>query len=197
MNLLNKIDPMLWMMNLLHHKVLNISLSDPSLVSNVKLIRANIEKHRKIRWLVLVVGVLAYFALRGYTATSPLFALIATLLVPILLVTGSAWYLITFEKVRNQYLPVAIDVTFLLYAAFLSSMIIGVIVIFLASADNILLTLIVFAIILALDAASTLYDSNDALNSGYLSKMSMAADAQMAMEEYLSKISEEGIKVRK
>jgi hypothetical protein len=112
----NVIDPMYWVAFFLSSPIFKYQLQ----TNEINFIHDNINKHRIVLWANLIAAIVLFRSLTGLSIAE-LNSLISALLAPAL-VTGGAWFAITFGGVPQRLLPLAINITLWMFAAFTVSL---------------------------------------------------------------------------
>lgn len=154
----NILDPMYW---------ISFSLSSPIFkyplqTKEIDFIHDNINKHRIVLWVNVISSLIVFSSLRGLSVAE-LNSLITALMAPAF-VTGGAWFAITFGGVPQRLLPLAINITLWMFAAFtvsLTSMFISLYFIL-----PIQIFLVFGFIVLAIIISAVRYDNVDGLKAG-------------------------------
>ncbi|MCX6714311.1 MAG: hypothetical protein NTX72_00670 [Candidatus Uhrbacteria bacterium] len=155
---LNILDPIYWFAYMLSASILDFPLRE----SEIEFVHDNIIKHRKVLWCNLIMAMLVAKGLTGLSIVQ-VDTLIGSLVAPAF-ITGGAWFAITFGGVPKRLLPLAIDITFWMFAAFtvsLTTMFVGLCFVLPP------LVLVVFGFILfAILVSAVRYDNVDGLKIG-------------------------------
>lgn len=116
MKTINKIDPVFQFVILICRRFFKSGLLD----WEYDFVMDNVNKHRKVLWLnIISVG----FVLWGLVIIEPkeISTIIGALLAPAM-VTGGAWFGITFGGIPKKLLDSAVDITFWMFLAFTLSL---------------------------------------------------------------------------
>lgn len=111
-------DPFFWLVLLLFYPILKSNLDQ----KEAHIIEMNINKHRHVMWVSFICSVLFWFGLTTINDTSLYQTLIIAFLAP-LIVTGGAWYTITFGGVPESSIKAAVGLTKWIFTAFSVSLI--------------------------------------------------------------------------
>jgi hypothetical protein len=128
-------------------------------------LRENLEKHRVILWLnLLLIVYLATFGISSIKSSGDQATVITGLLAPAM-VTGTAWYTVSFGGIPTQFQSTAIVLTRYMFLAFSLSM--TLLTSLLCSITNVILSVgVLIPVYLSLFIASILYDTMDGLKIG-------------------------------
>lgn len=128
-------------------------------------LKENLEKHRLILWLnLLLIGYLAVSGINSIKSLGDPNTVVTGLLAPAM-VTGTAWYTVSFAGIPTQFQTVAIVLTRYMFLAFSLSM--TLLISLLCSITNAILSIGVLGpIYVSLFIASILYDTMDGLKIG-------------------------------
>lgn len=154
----NIIDPLYWVAFYISAPILRY----PLLAKEISFVHDNIHKHRRVLWMNVATMLLVWWGLRG-RGKDEMNALINSLMAPAF-ITGGAWFAITFGGVPTKLLPLALNITLWMFAAFTIAM-----TTMLTSLSFILpwQLLIVFGFILfAIIVSAARYDNVDGLKVG-------------------------------
>ena len=134
-------------------------------VADAEFLVDNLQKHRLIVWLNLGLAVyLASWGLKAIASTGDPAVVVTGLLAPAM-ITGAAWYTVSFGGIPEKFLNVALVLTFWMFLSFSLSM--TLLVGLLCSLTPWPVGLFVLIpIYLALYVASVLYDNLDGLKIG-------------------------------
>lgn len=115
--LINRIDPLfLIIKNLICHKFFKVEL----LEWEYDFVMENVNKHRKVLWLNIISISFILMGLKELTSAE-IPTIIGALLAPAM-VTGGAWFGITFGGIPQKLLDTAVDITFWMFLAFTLSL---------------------------------------------------------------------------
>lgn len=111
-----KVDPIYWLISLCCIRFIKAGL----VKWERDFVTTNIRKHRRVIWLNLIATCLIFW---GLHRTDPIQipVIISALLAPAM-VTGGAWFAITFGGIPSKLLRTAVDITFFMFLAFTLSM---------------------------------------------------------------------------
>jgi ABC-type multidrug transport system fused ATPase/permease subunit len=116
-NALNAFDPLYWFAFMLCLPVLSVNLNK----YEAAIIRQNIRKHRTVFWITLAGGLFVWYGI-SISEKDKLGELVSAMLAPSV-VTGTAWFAISFGGVQEKLLKAAIDLTKWMFAAFILSLV--------------------------------------------------------------------------
>lgn len=102
------------------HLILRRFLKSGLEVRETLFVLNNINKHRKVLWINLICATLVFLALRE-TRVEDMGVLITCLIAPVML-TGTAWFAISFGGVPAKLIEVAMSITFWMFTAFMISL---------------------------------------------------------------------------
>jgi len=125
-------------------------------------IEENIQKHRRILWIVVMVGILSYFGLQ--TSSPDNVAVVVTALIAPAMLTGTAWFAITFGGIPAKLLSAAFSITFWMFVSFMASLTTMFVAVSFLSPIFILPVLAI--IYLGILISSIQYDTTDGLKVG-------------------------------
>lgn len=126
------------------------------------IVHQNILKHMFVVRAVAIVLILAVWQMNGLSRDDA--TLVVMTIVPLVIVTGTAWFTIAVGAVRQSLLPAILDMTKWLFLAFVSSIVIA-----LVAAGQVLPIFITFMLAFAgfaLVFSALLYDYVDSLTLG-------------------------------
>lgn len=149
---------MYWIAFFLSRPIFNYPLQ----ANEVDFIHDNINKHRTVLWANVVAALTLFHSLKSLSITE-LNSLISALMAPAF-VTGAAWFAITFGGVPQRLLPLAINITLWMFAAFtvsLTTMFMSLYFIL-----PIPIFLVFGFIVLAIVISAARYDNVDGLKAG-------------------------------
>jgi len=78
----------------------------------------NIEKHRRVIWITIVMGI---FALYGVASADEVSTLVLALIAPVT-VMGAAWFAVSFGAIPKKLISEAMAVTFWMFLGFMTSL---------------------------------------------------------------------------
>lgn len=113
---MKKIDPFYWFLRGILGKFLKSELKN----EEVQFVHSNINKHRKVLWTNFVCIILVFLALRE-TKPSDAGTLITCLIAPVM-VTGGAWFAVSFGGIPQKLVSVAMTITLWMFLAFTVSL---------------------------------------------------------------------------
>lgn len=116
--ILSWFDPFNWLLRVVLRKFLskNAGLDD----GQADFVRQNIDKHRKVQWVNAAGSVLVVLGLRS-VSKQEIPTVIAALIAPVM-VTGVAWFAISFGAIPKKLADVAMQITAWMFAAFTLSL---------------------------------------------------------------------------
>ncbi len=155
---INVLDPLYWIASLLCWPVLSVKLQ----TNETYIVLKNVEKHRQVLWANVLFGYLAWYGINQADSTR-IGELVSLLLAPAL-VTGSAWFAISFGGVQEKLLDAAIDLTKWMFMAFTISLVTMAIALFMIVPWPV--AVVVGFIIFLVAFAAITYDNVDSLKIG-------------------------------
>ena len=111
-----RIDPIFWLIYLCCLRFIKAGLVE----WEREFVTTNMRKHRRVIWLNILATVLIFWGL-SKTNESQIPVIISALLAPAM-VTGGAWFAITFGGIPSKLLKTAVDITFFMFLSFTLSM---------------------------------------------------------------------------
>lgn len=134
-------------------------------VADVDFLVENLHKHRTILWVNVLLSIYLYFfGIDRIFANGDATTIITGLLAPAM-ITGGAWYAVTFGGVPEKLIRTALTLTFLMYLSFTLSMTLLMGLLIKISPWEIGL-FVIFPLYISLYIASVLYDNIDGLKIG-------------------------------
>ena len=162
------------------------NLAGPVLLEEAEkdFLRENLEKHRQVLWInfSLIIYLIA-FGISSLKSSGDRETVISGLLAPAM-VTGTAWYTVSFAGIPTQFQTIAIVLTRFMFLAFSMSM--TLLISLLCSITNPILSIFVLIpVYVSLYIASILYDTMDGLKIGLdLSLLKMSRAQVLYLEKY-------------
>ena len=132
-------------------------------------VETNTWKHVAVLYLIIleVITTFSDITILGQDSQLVLLGIIAAIVVGIATTMGVAWYVISFGAVPERYMDTAMRVTFWMFFAFCSSLVLMVEVAIVVSwGISKAVALWIFAIAIAAYISSILYDTMDLLKAG-------------------------------
>jgi hypothetical protein len=157
-NTYNLFDPLYWLAYALCYPVLRVNLN----AYEAAIIRQNIKKHRIVFWITVLGGGLAWYGI-SISDRDKMGEIVAAMLAPSV-VTGTAWFAISFGGVQEKLLDAAIGLTKWMFAAFTLSLVTMAIAIMQVVSWPV--ALVVWAIIALVIFSAITYDNVDSLKIG-------------------------------
>jgi len=154
----NALDPLYLLAYILCYPVLRVNLN----AYEAAIIRQNIRKHRAVFWITLFGGSLAWYGV-SISPKGNMGEIVAAMLAPSV-VTGTAWFAISFGGVQEKLLKAAIDLTKWMFAAFMLSLVTMAIAIMQVVSWPV--SLVVWSIIALVIFSAITYDNVDSLKIG-------------------------------
>lgn len=156
---MKSIDPLVL---LLRYLVLNKFYKTNLAPEERNFLEDNIDKHRKVLWINFLGILIIVIALLN-SSSETIIALISALIAPAML-TGTAWFAVSFGGVPAKLITVAMSVTFWMFVAFtlsLSAMFVGV-----AFISPLILIPLLVVIYIGIIISCIQYDCADGLKAG-------------------------------
>lgn len=153
-----KLDPFYWYIWVMVKDFFKASLED----YEEEFVQDNSKKHRKIQWVNFVAAILVTYSLASMSLEE-IKALISALLSPVV-VTGGAWFAISFGAIPAKLLHLSMSITFWMYAGFKVSL--TTMCIALTFIMPVTMWPVIWFIYLAIDICCIMYDTADGLKAG-------------------------------
>ena len=160
-------DPFNWFLKKIHSGFYRKGLKD----YEQSFIEKNIKKHRGVLWIDALVVVLTYFGLRDMP--NSVISTLVNALIAFAVVFGGAWFAITFAAIPGRLIHISMYITFTMFAAFTSSVIMmfGSVALLIHSVapsviSELCLDLLLVFIYIAGFIGAVLYDTGDGLKAG-------------------------------